>query len=446
MSTVRMRARWQFARALRNRPFTLLWLGQSISIAGNAAFTTALAWQVLLLTGSATAMGLVVVAQSLPQMILLALGGVMADRWSRRSLMLWSDTARGVAVMLVATLSALHVIQVWHLVILSILFGVVRSFFDPAYLAIMPSMVDHEELASANALTGVSQQIGRLCGPVVGALLVVIANPSGAFAFDGLTFAISAFCLLLIRLPLPALTATQAPVGAGSAEPGSSGAFGGAKGSRPISARPATRPSILKEIGAGATYVSGVTWLWVSIAVSAALNMAVGGPLAVALPKLVADVYGAGVWLLGLISAASAVGALVATVTIGHWSRIPRPGILAFGAALLASLGLAALGWPLTPSQAPFVACLASGAVGFGLAAANLIWVTLMQQQIPRHFLGRVSSLDLLGSFCLVPLGYLLAGRFADQVGPALVFIGGGLLSALLATLAMTLPDVRKLR
>ncbi len=90
--------RFRFARALRSRPFALLWLGQTISTLGDGAYLTALAWQVLILTGSGAAMGIVLIATSVPRVVFLLLGGVIADRLPRRLVMLWADAGRALAV------------------------------------------------------------------------------------------------------------------------------------------------------------------------------------------------------------------------------------------------------------------------------------------------------------------------------------------------------------
>jgi MFS family permease len=107
-------SRLHFAQALQARPFALLWTGQTISVLGDAVFTIAITWEVLLLTGSATAMSLIVIAQWAPKIVLLLFGGVLADRVSRRLLMLWAAAGRGCIVLLVAWLSWSHLLQFWH--------------------------------------------------------------------------------------------------------------------------------------------------------------------------------------------------------------------------------------------------------------------------------------------------------------------------------------------
>ena len=193
--------RLHFTRAFRSRPFTLLWAGQAISVLGDAVFNVAITWEVLLLTDSATAMSLILIAQWAPRILFLLLGGVIADRVSRRFLMLCADTGRGCIVMLVAWLSWTHLLRFWHLVALAPLFGVVSSFFDPAYQAIMPQMVETEALTSVNALNTLSRNVGFLLGPVPGAICAALFGMASAFAFDGLTYGISALCLLALRLP-----------------------------------------------------------------------------------------------------------------------------------------------------------------------------------------------------------------------------------------------------
>jgi len=216
-------------RALRSQPFALLWLGQTISSLGDGAFFMALAWQILLLTRSATAMGIVMTAEMIPRLLFLLLGGVAADRLPKRLVMLCSDAGRAIIVLAIALLGWFHLLQFWHLVALSLFFGVVSGFFSPAYRALPPQLVQTEDLTSANALTGLGGQLSALIGPVIGAGLVSLVAPASAFAFDGLTFVFSALCLFALRLPaLPIASSSQnEPAGttlvaAGEQDPASS--------------------------------------------------------------------------------------------------------------------------------------------------------------------------------------------------------------------------------
>src|SRR5579859_3300975 len=199
-------------KAFRSRSFSLLWVGQTISVLGDAVFTIAITWEVLLLTGLATAMGLLILAQWTPKVLLLPFGGVIADRLPRRLLMLWADMGRGCIVIVVAWLSWLHLLQFWHLIMLAPVYGIVSSVFDPAYQAIVPQLVEREALSSVNALNTLSRNGGFLLGSLLGAISITLFGLASAFVFDGFTFLFSALCLLALRLP-HVLTAPPPQVG-----------------------------------------------------------------------------------------------------------------------------------------------------------------------------------------------------------------------------------------
>jgi MFS family permease len=423
----------QFARALRSRPFALLWAGQTISVLGDAVFTIAITWEVLLLTGSATAMSLILLAQWAPKIILLLFGGVVADRVSRRLLMLWADAGRGCIVILVAWLSWTHVLQFWHLIALAPLFGIVSSFFDPAYQAIMPQLVEADTLPSANSLTMLSRNLGFLLGPMLGAACITLLGPASAFAFDGLTFFISALFLLALRFHHTSTTLpSQAPPDSAELAAPPEGTSRGLQGG-------------LRDVCEGLRYVFGHTWLWVPLLASPLVSVGFAGPMWVSLPRLVRDVYGAGVWLIGAMATSDAVGSIIAALTIGNARALRRRGIVAFTAIIIAGCALLACAVPLPRPIEPVVAIIASALVGCGLAIFMIIWGTLQQEKVPNDILGRVSSITQLGIVSALPGGLVLAGLLADHVGPAKVFAIGGILVVVSAALALCFRDIRQL-
>ena len=427
--------RLQFARALQTRPFALLWTGQTISVLGDAVFTIALTWEVLLLTGSATAMSLIVLAQWTPRIILLLFGGVLADRVSRRLLMLWADSGRGLIVLLVAWLSWSHQLQFWHLIALAPLFGIVSSFFDPAYQAILPQLVEKDALASANSLNIVSRNTGFLLGPMLSAGCIALFGLASAFAFDGLTFFISAVFLIAIRLPVspvPKPLQEQVPVQLEEKESRSEGSLNKAGGA-------------LQDIREGLRYVFAHTWLWVAVLASPLVSNGFAGPMWVALPRLVRDVYGAGVWLIGAMATSDAIGSIIAALLIGNASKLRRRGIVAFSSIIIGGCALVACAIPLSHAIEPLIAIVASSLVGFGLAIFMIIWGTLQQEKVPNDMLGRVSSITQLGSVSALPLGLVLAGLLADHVGPASVFAIGGILVIVPAALSLCFRAIRRL-
>jgi MFS family permease len=433
--------RFRFARALRHRPFALLWLGQSISALGDGAYYIALAWLILLLTGSATALGVVVIANAVPRLVFLLLGGVAADRFSRRAIMLWSDSGRAALVLLIALLAWAHLLQLWHLIVLGLFFGFVDGFFTPAYQSIPPQIVPKEDLPSANALSGLTNNISALVGPLVGAFLVGLVGPESAFAFDGLTFAVSALCLFALRVPpkapaaeeMPASRAAQDILAAAPEPVGTTNRI--LQGMRGVTA----------DVSEGLRYTMRSTWVWVTIVIASAGNIFLVAPLVVALPKLVHDAYGSGVWLLGTLQAASAIGSIIGILIVGQMKQIRWRGIKAYVSLIGTGVALLLMGIPLPLASEPVVASAANVLLGFGIGFFNVIWYTVLQELIPDDKLGRVNSIDMLGSLCLTPVGYAFGGIVTDYAGPCLVFIGCGIISTLLPLVGLSVRGIRAL-
>jgi MFS family permease len=422
--------RLPFIRAFRSRPFALLWAGQTVSVIGDAVFTIAIAWEVLILTGSATAMSVILLAQWVPRAGFLLLGGVIADRVSRRVLMLGADVGRGAIVLFVAYLGWSHQLQFWHLVALAPLFGIASSFFDPAYQAIMPQLVDKDALTEVNSLNTLSRNAGFLLGPVPGALVVAFSGMASAFAFDALTYAISALCLLALRLPP-----------AGASAPGA--IHSNANEVRP----PAVRGmrGAIRDVQDGLRYVFSMPWLWVTALASPLVGAGFAGAMWVSLPRLVRDVYGAGVWLIGAVATADAVGSILAAVALGGASKLYR-GPVAYGAVFVGGCALLACALPLPRLIEPLVVVGASTLVGAGLATFTILWGTMQQEKVPNDKLGRVSSIMQLGVASTLPGGLVLAGLLTDRIGPAQVFALAGLLVLIPAGIGLCVRDIRQLR
>jgi MFS family permease len=199
------------------------------------------------------------------------------------------------------------------------------------------------------------------------------------------------------------------------------------------------------DLREGMSYILASSWLWVTILIASILNLAFSGAVVVALPKLVADVYHAGAALYGAIATLGGLGAILATVVVGQARRLHHRGILAYGGSAVASAALLAFGLPLPLAALPLLALGASFVQGFGISVFGVIWDTVLQEMVPADKLGRVSSVDLLGSFCLQPVGFLLAGVLADRIGPAWVFVGAGSLNLTLNLVGLCIRGIRQL-
>lgn len=430
-------------RAFHSRPFTLLWTGQTVSVIGDAVFTVAITWEVLVLTNSASAMSLVLLAQWGPRILFLLLGGVIADRISRRMLMLGADVGRGGIVLFVAWLAWSQQLQFWHLVALAPLFGVLGSLFDPAYQAIMPQLVASEELASANALTTVSRNVGFLLGPLPAALFVSLSGMGSAFAFDAVTYGVSALCLLALRIPAAALPDNPAVTPAPNAAIVTSVI---SKADQPPLQPSPLRRGVSRALGdawEGVRYVFGIPWLWVTALAAPLVGAGFASAMWVTLPKLVRDVYHQDVWLIGAVATADAVGSILAAVALG--SVVRRRGLVAYGAVLVGGCALIACALPLPHALQPVVVILASALVGGGVATFTVVWNTFQQEKVPNDLLGRVSSITQFGLAVALPAGLVLAGLLADRIGPAQVFALAGLLVIVPSTIGLCVRNIRQL-
>ena len=400
-----------FLRALRYRSFALLWTGQTISRLGDSLYRIALSWWVLEKTGSAMAMGTVLIVSFLPMILFVLVGGVVVDRLPRFRVLFASDVLNGLVVGTVAVLAATGRLEIWHVYIAGALFGLSEAFFYPAYNASVPQIVPPEALPSANSLTGLSYQITGVVGPAIGAAMVAVGGTSAAFGLDSLSFFVSAACmapLLRIALPRTADLSARSPLG---------------------------------DLRDGLAEVTSRTWLWLSIAFFGLVNVFDAGPRNVSLPFLIHDDLGLEVGALGAVASSIAVGSVVAAVFLGRYHRLRRRGRLLYGCEIAMGATLIAIG--ILPSLPAVM--VAAFVYGIGISIGSMVWVNSLQEMVPQERLGRVTSIDMLGSFIFLPVGFAVAGILTERIGPAHVFVLGGSLVVLLAVGMLLVPSIRHL-
>jgi MFS transporter, DHA3 family, tetracycline resistance protein len=398
--------------ALEDRNFRLLWGGQAISLAGNGLFTVALPLEVLHLTGSPLDLALVVSGRTIPAVFLLLVGGTMVDRLSRRLVMLVSDSVCGISVCLAAIAIVGGHARVWQLFLLTLIFGIAAAFFRPAATAIVRDILPPGLLASASSLSALSQSLGQyLFGPAVGGLAVVAVGPGWTFAFDGLSFGVSAVCLLAMRN----ITEVRAD------------------GSR-----------LWTGITQGVRYCYSQRWLWCSIVAVGIANFSCFAPFAILEPLLVRQVFHAGPVWLGLVYAASGCGGALASLFA---ARRPAPArkVAAIWAAW-AGAGLSTLCVGLSPSI--YLSAVFVGVTWALMSYGNIIWTPLLQRETPADMLGRVSSIDWLFSLALMPLGTIAGGAAVAAIGVRLTLISSGAIAAATGSVLLipgvTSPDRRE--
>lgn len=402
-------------RSLGNRPFACLWGGQVFSRIGDHLYDIALAWWVLEKTGSATAMATVLIFVFTPTILFSLLGGVVVDRYSRLHLMLAADVVRGGTAVILGVLAFRGGLELWHVYVFSLVFGLVEAFFHPAYTAVVPTVVPEADLPSANSLTSLSMVAGRVAGPPLGAALIALGGVPLAFGLNGLSFLVSAVLLL------PLLRQKQAA------------------GGQALS--PAAEQSFWLDFKESIQMVLAAPWLWLSIAVFALANVTLAGPYSVSLPFLVSDHLGAEVQTLGFLYAFFAAGYALSGIWLGNKVRIRNRGKLLYGGIAVGSLALFLFGLPVGFAGLALLALIN----GAALEVSNLAWMNALQSLVPAEKLGRVASVDALGSFALLPIGYGVAGWATELLGAQMVLMLGGGLTVLVVLLVYRHPAVRSL-
>src|SRR5262245_6992532 len=186
---------------LGEREFRRLWLGRATSELGSSLVPVALAFAVVDLTDSASALGLVLATGFVSRIALLLLGGVVADRLPRQRVMLGADAARAVTQAVVAVLLFTDEARLWQLLVLFALYGAADAFFAPASTGLVPEVVTADRLQQANALLALTTSASAVVGPALSGLLVALLGSGTVFALDAATFAVSSLALASLRLP-----------------------------------------------------------------------------------------------------------------------------------------------------------------------------------------------------------------------------------------------------
>ena len=372
---------------LAERPFRLLWLGRVASAAGDALVPVALAFAVLSVRHSATALGGVLAAFTIARVSFTLVGGVVADRLPRRAVMIGCDAARAIVEAFTAVMLLTHSMTLPLFFLTAAIFGAASAFFGPASDGLVPKTVSAANLQSANALLATSRNGLSVFGPAVSGVLIVAIGTGWVFAIDAVSFVASILFLAQLKVPAHARAVKQ---------------------------------HFVRELRDGWHEVVTRDWVRAPIAGFAISNMCFASFLVLGPTIFRAHPHGARDW--GIVSTCGAVGAILGSLLSARY-RPPRPLTACFLATTLVSLPIAALAGPL-----PVGAIAAAWLVGFGsITFANTYWETTLQQRIPDNVFARVRSYDILVSFVFMPVGMIAFGPISHFLGtePTLLAAAG---------------------
>lgn len=390
---------WRVVRPLGHRDFRLLFAAVVMSVFGAGMWAVVMVYTVIDTGGGPLELSLVAAASAVGLLVCAVPGGIVADRVSRRVVLRIVEAANVVAIGSVAIAGSVGAVSIAHLTVVSFVMGAAAGFFFPAYSAILPRILPPAQLLAANGLEGaIRPALQQAAGPAA-AGMIVAAVIAPAHASWGIVVAHAlALCVLLAVRPEPAT-----PIGDDgdpTPEPG----------------------GVLRDLREAVVFTVRTRWLLWTLLFATVWVLTTLGPEEVLLPFLTRDRVGEDPRWFGFLLAAYGAGGVVGSIVVSSF-RLPRRYLsvmtLVWGVSTLPYVVIG-----LTDVYAVMVVSVF--AIGFGFSYGNVIWGTLLQRRVPRHMLGRVSSLDFFVSLALMPLSMALAGPVSEVVSLTTIFIVAG--------------------
>lgn len=392
---------------LRVRDFRTFYAGYVTSLLGSAMSLLAVAFAVLDDGGNATDLGLVMAAGAAPQVAIMLVGGVTADRFGRRWVMLSADVACCLAQGVFALSLFLEKPQLWVFLLIAVVRGTAQAFFKPAFQALTVDITPYDELGNANALLGLAQSVTRVAGPALAGVLVAVSSPAVVVAIDAATYGVSVIALSKLRIPA-------------------------------VSSRPGR--SFTGDLREGWSVFRAHPWLTPTTIQFTFINLIVWGPFLLLGPVLSRQSLGGpGAW--GSIMAAYGAGCVAGGLLA--LDRRPRRPLV------VRTLGTLAYGLPcvLLAARAALSVIIAGTLLaGVGSAVASALEGTVIQQQVPPGTLARVNSIQSLGTFSASPIGLSVAGPIAATIGIGSVLVIAAAWGTISGLIVLALPSVRRIR
>ncbi|MFD5915083.1 MFS transporter [Kitasatospora sp. NPDC058201] len=405
---------------LGERDFGWFFVGYATSLVGSSMAPVAVAFAVLDGGGGGTELGWVMAARILPIVLVMLVGGVVADRLGSRRVMLGSDVLRcAVQGGFAAALATGHA-PVWAMAALVAAWGLGEGLFIPALGASVPALVRRKErLPDANALLGLARSVSMVAGPALAGVITAGYGPGAVLLIDAVTYGIAALAL--------ARTSAVGPVGPGGPTGEAGEAGPGAGGADSMSA----------ELRAGWAEFRSRRWLWVTTVQMALFNLLVWAPFLVLGPLTAQrELGGARAW--GLVMGVYGVGAV-----LGGLLMLGRRPARPLAVATVASLGWALPSAALAAGAALGWTLLAASVAGAGSAVCGALFDSTRQRWVPAGVLARVTAFGGLGAFVLGPLGLAAAGPVADRVGVSRVLLFGAGWQLLAGAAVLAVREVR---
>ena len=391
---------------LREKNFAWYFASRLVNTLGSMMANVALAFAVLDVTGSASGLGQVLAAHTVPMVALLLWGGVISDRFPRAVVLQLSNIGSAISQGLIAVLVLTGTAELWMLIVLAAIHGIVSAISFPAMASMVQGLVPRDQLQPANTLLSLTRNSLTVIGPTIGALLVVTVGSGWAIAADAATWLVAALLLTGMRIP--------------------------------ARERPAEATSTWTELREGWDFFRRTTWLWVVVIGFGILNGIHSGAWFVLGPVVAQNTIGRQAW--GYVLSAEAIG-LVAMGILMLRVRLERP--LLWG--MLGMFPMAIPMFVLGVEPHIWALILAAFAAGAGVETFSLGWNLAMMENIDERMLSRAFSYDALGSFVAMPIGQLAFGPLGAAFGYRDVLMTSGIVYAVTVALVLCSRSVRTL-
>ncbi|MBC8019451.1 MAG: MFS transporter [Verrucomicrobia bacterium] len=397
-------------RALRSRNYRLFLAGQSVSMVGTWMQQVAMSWLVYRLTGSVFLLGVVGFTSQIPTFLFAPVAGVLADRWNRRRLLIITQVFAMFQAALLAAVVLSGTVQVWHIVVLSLLLGVVNAFDIPIRQSFVVEMVYHkEDLGNAIALNSSMVNGARLIGPAIAGLLVASVGEGVCFVLNSVSYLAVLAALIAMHLD-------------------------------PIPQNLKPRRNVFHELREGFTYAFGFGPIR-SILLLIALVSLTGMPYAVLIPVFAKEVLHGGAHTFGFLMTAAGSGALVGTVYLASRKSVVGLGRLIVFATIMFAVGIVAF----AVSSNIALSLVALAVAGFGAMTMVASCNTILQTILEENKRGRVMSFFTVAFVGIAPFGSFGAGVMADIIGPRdTLLIGAACCLVGAIMFARNLPNIRE--
>jgi MFS family permease len=393
--------------ALRHRNFQLYFGGQLVSVAGTWMQIVAQGWIVYELSRSELTLGIVGFASAIPALLVSPFGGVIVDRFPKRNLLVLTQATAMVLALILAALAFTGLVQVWHVIALSAMLGLVNAVDGPARQAFVVELVGREDMTNGIAMNSMMFNGARIIGPAVAGLVLAAVGSAWCFLLNGLSFIAVIACLLAMKID------------------------------RPVPPRGAASP--LRLLAEGIGYVRHRSDLF-ALLLLALIFSVFGISYSTILPAFVDQMLHAGPDAFGALNAAAGLGAVIGAFAVARFGDRGHRGQWMTIACIAFPIGLMLLAF----NRSIYTTLLLEFCLGIGFMCQFTLINTLLQTRLDDHMRGRVLSLYTITFFGFAPFGNLAIGVLAESIGLSITMAASAVVALILSSIVLALvPEIR---